>query len=175
MADRAQVSHDHSHRQSISPDGSDERMAEERILSVYRSVWNDFFTWEIEYSSALTASLATDTPAQDAPRVEDSCFPHDTDIQSFLRLKRPAPGIRLSAPKVLPVVQPHPRYHACTPSNQNVMAKRPNDNPFVTPLFVPFADEARFQSGCFLEEFLQHNDYTDPKLRWQSIPDPDCE
>lgn len=148
---------------------------EERILDVYHSIWNDFFAWEIGYSSALTTSLATDTPAQDAPGVEDSYFSQDIDIQSFLRLKRPVPGIRLSAPKSLPVVQPHPRYHACTPSNQNVMAKRPNDNPFVTPLFIPFADEARFQPRCFLEEFLQDNDYTDPKLRWQSIPDPDCE
>ena len=158
----------------LSPDGSDERMAEERILDTYRSVWNGFYAWEIDYSSEVIASLVTDAPARDAPSAEDSCFSQDIDVQTFRYLKRPIPGIR-SSPKALPVVQPHPRYQACTPSNQNVMAKRPNDNPFTMPLFVPFADEARFQPRSFLEEFLQDSTYTDPKLRWQSLPDPDRE
>lgn len=172
---QAQISHDYSHRQSISPDGSDQRMAEEKILDTYRSVWNEFYAWETEYASELIASLATDAPARDAPNAEDSCFSRDIDIQSFRHLKRSLPGIRQLSPKALPFVQAHPRYQACTPSNQNIMAKRPNYNPFVMPLFIPFADEARFRSKSFLEEFLQDNDYTDPKLRWQSLPDPDCE
>ena len=150
-------------------------MAEERILDAYRSVWNDFYAWETDYSSEIIASLAADTPDRDAPSAEDSCFSQDIDVQTFCCLKRPISGIRYSSPRVLPVVQAHPRYQACTPSNQNVMAKRPNDNPFVTPLFIPFADEARFQPRSFLEEFLQESIYTDPKLRWQSLPDPDCE
>ncbi|KAF9652388.1 SET domain-containing protein [Thelephora ganbajun] len=150
-------------------------MAEERILDTYRSVWNGFYSWETEYSSEVIASLATDTPAQDASSAEDSCFSQDIDILSFRHLKRPISGIPLSPPRVLPVVQAHSRYQACAPSNQNVMAKRSNYNPFVTPLFIPFADEPRFQSKYFLEEFLQDSDYTDPKLRWQSLPDPDFE
>ena len=171
---KARVSHDRFHRQSISPDGSDQRMAEERILDTYRSVWNDFYAWETECASETIASLATGTPAQDAPKAEDSYFSQDIDILSYRALKRPIPGIR-QPPRALPVVQAHPRYQACTPSNQNVMAKRPEYNPFVMPLFVPYADEARFQSKSFLEEFLQYNDYADPKLSWQSLPDPDCE
>ena len=150
-------------------------MAEERVLDTYRSVWNDFYAWETGYASKVIVSLATDTPAQDAPRAEDSYFSQDIDIMTYRHLKRPIFGIRQSLPRTLPVVQAHPRYQACTPSNQNVMAKRWNYNPFVTPLFIPFADEARFQSKSFLEEFLQDNDYTDPKLRWQSLSDPDRE
>jgi len=150
-------------------------MAEERILDTYRSVWNNFYAWETEYASKVIASLATDTPVRDAPGAEDSCFTQDTDILSFRHLKRPVSGIPPSPPGALPVVQAHPRYQACTPSNQNILAKRPNYNPFVTPLFIPFADEPRFQSKYFLEEFLQDSEYTDPKLRWQSLPDPDRE
>ena len=149
-------------------------MAEQRILDTYRSVWNDFYAWETDYSSEVIASLMTDIPVPDAPSAEDSYFSQDIDIQTFRRLRRPISGIRLS-PKALPIVQAHPRYQACTPSNQNVMAKRPNDNPFVMPLFIPFADEARFQLRSFVEEFLQDSSYTDPKLHWQSLPDPDCE
>lgn len=150
-------------------------MAEERVLDTYRSVWNEFYVWETEYASEVIASLVTDTPARDSPSAEDSCLSQDIDILTFRLLKRPLPGIRQSLPRALPVVQVHPRYQACTPSNQNVMAKRPNYNPFVMPLFIPFADEARFQPRNFLEEFLQDSDYTDPKLRWQSLPDPDCQ
>lgn len=176
VAVNAQVSHDHSHRQSISPDGSDlsdQRMAEERFLDTYRSVWNDFYPWETEYSSEVIASLATDTPAQDRPSAEDLYFSQDIDILSFHHLKRPISGIHSSSIRALPVVQAHPRYQACTPSNQNVMAEWPD--PFVTSPFIPFADEARFQPKSFLEEFLQCSHYVDPKLRWQSLPDPDCE
>jgi hypothetical protein len=150
-------------------------MAEERILDTYRSAWNSFYAWEADYSSEVIASLVTGIPARDAPSAEDSCFSQDIDVQNFRRLKRPISGIPLSSPKALPIVQAHPRYQACTPSNQNVMEKRPGDNPFITPLFIPFADEARFQPRSFLEEFLQDSAYTDPKLRWQSLPDPDCE
>jgi len=149
-------------------------MAEERILDTYRSVWNDFYAWEIEYASEVIASLAVDTPARDAPVAEDSCFFQDEDILSFRHLMRPVPDIPLSPPGTLPFVEGHPRYQACTPSNQNVMPKRPAYNPFITALFVPFADEPRFQSKYFLEEFMQESEYTDPKLHWQSITDPDC-
>ena len=150
-------------------------MTEERILDTYRSVWNDFYAWETDYASEVIASLRTDTPAQDAPGAEDSRFSQDPDILSFRRFKQPIFDIPLSQPGVLPVVEAHPRYQACTPSNQNVLAKRPNYNPFVMPIFVPFADEPRFQQKYFLEDFLQESIYTDPKLGWQSIPDPDCE
>jgi hypothetical protein len=157
------------------PDGSDQKMAEERILDTYRSVWNDFYVWEIEYASEIIASLAIDIPAQDPPGAEDSCFSQDIDILSFQHFKQSISGIPPSQPGALPVVRTHPRYQACTPSNQNIIAKRPTYNPFATPLFIPFADEPRFQSKCFLEEFLQESEYTDPKLHWQSIPDPDSE
>jgi hypothetical protein len=150
-------------------------MAEERILDTYRSVWNDFYAWEVQYASEAIASLATDIPAQDAPGAEDSCFAQDEDLLSHRRLKRPVPGIPFLLPRALPIVQPHPRYQACTPSNHNILAKRPIYNPFVTPLFIPFADEPKSQPKYFLEEFLQDSEYTDPKLFWQSIPDPDCE
>jgi len=150
-------------------------MAEEKILDTYRSAWNDFYAWETEYASGVIASLATDAPAQDVPTAGDSCFSQDMDILCFRSLKRPLSGMPRSPPVVLSVVQAHPRYQACAPSNQNVMAKRPSHNPFVTPLFVPFADEQRFQSKHFLEEFLQDSEYTDPKLHWQSISDPDGE
>jgi len=157
----------------LSPDGSDQKMAEERILDAYRSVWNDFYAWETEYASEVIASLATDTP--DAPGAEDSHFSQDIDIPSFRHLKGPVSGTPPSQPLSLPVVQAHPRYQTCTPSNQNILAKRPGYNPFVTPLFIPFADEPSFQSKVFLEEFLQNSEYTDPKLHWQSLPDPDRE
>ena len=150
-------------------------MAEERILDIYRSVWIDFHAWETGYASEVIASLATDTPAREALGAEDPRFFQDIDIQIFHHLKRPISGVRSLQPAILPTVKVHPRYQACTPSNQNVMAKRPNYNPFVMALFIPFADEPRFQSRFFLEEFLQDSDYTDPKLHWQSIPDPDCE
>ena len=150
-------------------------MAEERILDTYRTTWNEFHAWETEYASGVIASLATDTPAQDPPGPEDLCFSQDIDIQRFRHFKRSVNGIPTSLPGTLPTVQAHPRYQACTPSNQNIMAKRPDYNPFVTPLFIPFADEPRFQSNYFLEEFLQDSEYTDPKLHWQSITDPDCE
>ena len=162
------------HQSPISPDGSDDRMAEERILDTYRSVWNSFYAWETDYSSEVITSLVTDVPARDAPSAEDSCFSRDIDVQIFRHLKQPITGIRGSPPEDLPIVQAHPRYQACTPSNQNTMAKRPDDNPFITPLFIPFADEARFQPRSFLEEFLQESTYTDPKLHWQSLRDPDC-
>ena len=149
-------------------------MAEERILDTYRSVWNDFYAWEIEYASEVIASLVADTPARDAPGAEDSCFSQDEDILSFHRLRRPVSDTPLSSPGTLPFVEAHPRYQACTPSNQNIMPKRPAYNPFITALFIPFADEPRFQSKYFLEEFLQESEYTDPKLHWQSISDPDC-
>lgn len=148
-------------------------MAEERILDIYRTVWNDFYAWEIEYASEVIASLSTESPAPDAPGAEDSVFARDLDILCFPHLKRPLSGVSVSPPRVLPVIQAHPRYQACTPSNQNVMAKRPDYNPFITPLFIPFADEPRFQSKYFLEEFLQHSEYTDPKLGWQLLTDPD--
>ena len=147
-------------------------MAEGRILDIYRSAWDDFYAWEIEYTSEVIASLATDTPALDAPSVDDS---QDIDIHLFRSLERPISGTAHSPSQALPVAQAHPRYQACTPSNQNVMSKRASDNPFITALFIPFADEPRFQSSCFLKEFLQDTEYTDPKLRWQSLPDPDCE
>jgi len=163
------------HQSPISPDGSDERMAEERILATYRSVWNAFYAWETNYSSEVIASLVSDSPARDAPSAEDSRFSRDIDVQTFRYLRRPITGMRGSPPEDLPIVQAHPRYQACTPSNQNVMAKRSDDSPFITPLFIPFADEARFQPRSFLEEFLQETVYTDPKLHWQSLDDPDCE
>lgn len=149
-------------------------MAEERVLDTYRSAWNDFYVWETEYASEVIASLVADTPAQDTPGAEDSCFSQDIDIRSFRHLRRPISGVPSLQPRALPIVKAHPRYQACTPSNQNIMAKRPDYNPFVMPLFIPFADEPRFQSKYFLEEFLQDSDYTDPKLHWQSIHDPDC-
>ena len=149
-------------------------MAEERILDTYRTVWNDFYAWESEHASEVIASLSTDSPAQDAPSTEDSYFFRDVDVQSFRYLKRPVSGVSMSPSRDLPVVQAHPRYQACTPSNQNVMAKRHLHNPFLTALFIPFADEPRFRSKSFLEEFLQHTQYTDPKLGWQSLSDPDC-
>ena len=150
-------------------------MAEEKILNIYRSVWNDFYTWEFEYTSEVIASLATDTPAQSAPGGGEPYFSQDIEILGYRHLRRPISGIPASPSRTLPAVQPHPRYQACTPSNQNVMAKRPQYNPFVTPLFIPFADEPRFRSKYFLEEFLQDSEYTEPKLRWQSVPDPDRE
>ena len=149
-------------------------MAEERILDTYRSVWNDFYAWEIEYASEVIASLAADTPARDVPGAEDLCFSQDVDILTFRHLRRPISDVPLSPPGTLPFVEAHPRYQACTPSNQNIMPKRPAYNPFITALFIPFADEPRFQSKYFLEEFLQESEYTDPKLHWQSISDPDC-
>ena len=150
-------------------------MAEERILDTYRSVWNDFYAWEVEYASEVIASLAVDTPAHDAPVAEDSCFSQDEDILRFRHLRLPVSDTPLSPPGTLPFVESHPRYQACTPSNQNIMPKRPAYNPFITALFIPFADEPGFQSKYFLEEFLQDSEYTDPKLHWQSISDPDCE
>ena len=150
-------------------------MAEERALDTYRSVWNDFYAWEVDHASGVIASLGADTPARDAPRAEDSYFSADIDVISFHALKRPVLVVPRLPSNDLPAVQAHPRYQACTPSNQNVMAKRPNYNPFITALFIPFADEPRFQSKYFLEDFLQHSAFTDPTLRWQSIPDPDCE
>jgi len=155
--------------------GSDQKMAEERILDTYRTVWNDFHAWETEYASEVIALLATDTPARDAPSAEDSCFSQDADILTFRHWKRPVHDISQSPPETLPFVQTHPRYQACTPSNQNIMPKRPTYNPFTTALFIPFADEPRFQSTYFLEEFMQESEYTDPKLHWQSISDPDRE
>ncbi|KAF9788577.1 hypothetical protein BJ322DRAFT_1183241 [Thelephora terrestris] len=150
-------------------------MAEENILDTYQSSWNDFYAWELEYASEAITSLATDFPARDLPDAEDSYFSQDIDILSFRPLKRPISGVPLSPPKDLPSVQAHPRYQACTPSNRNIMAKRPQHNPFVLTLFIPFADEPRFQSKYFLEEFLQDSDYEDPKLFWQSLADPDHE
>jgi hypothetical protein len=149
-------------------------MTEEQILDTYRTVWNDFYGWEIEYASEVIASLSTNFPAQDAPSAEDSCFSRDIDVQKFRYLNRPISGESKSPHRDLPAVQAHPRYQACTPSNQNITAKRPHYNPFTTALFIPFADEPRFQSKCFLEEFLQRSEYTDPKLWWQSLSDPDC-
>jgi hypothetical protein len=159
----------------LSPSGSDKEMAEENILDTYQSSWNDFYAWELEYASEAIASLATDFPARDLPDAEDSYFSQDIDILSFRPLKRPVSGVPLSPPKDLPNVQAHPRYQACTPSNRNIMAKRPQHNPFILTLFIPFADEPRFQSKYFLEEFLQDSDYEDPKLFWQSLADPDRE
>lgn len=146
-------------------------MTEERILDTYRTVWNDFYAWEIEYASEVIASLSTVSPAWDAPGAEDSYLSRDPDVLRFHHSKRPVPG--LHTPMILPVVQAHPRYQACTPSNQNVIAKRPHYNPFLVALFIPFADEPRFRSQYFLEEFLQKSQYTDPKLHWQSLSDPD--
>ena len=149
-------------------------MTEERILDAYRTTWNDFYAWEIGYASEVIASLLIDSPARDAPSTEDSDFSQDMDIRRFRFEKGPISGASMSSPMVLPSVQAHPRYQAYTPSNQNVMVKRHQDNPFSTALFIPFADEPRFQSKYFLEEFLQDSEYTDPKLHWQSLPDPDC-
>jgi hypothetical protein len=159
----------------LSPDGSDQQMAEERILDTYHSVWDDFYTWETVYASEVIVSLATDIPTRASPVAEDSYFTQDIDILTFSHLKRSISGVPRSPSRALPTVQPHPRYQACTPSNQNVMAKRPRCNPFVTPLFIPFADEPRFQSKYFIEEFLQDGEDTDPKLYWQFLSDPDCE
>lgn len=170
---QARFSHGCFHLLSISL-GSNQRMTEGRILDTYRSVWNDFYAWEIEYTSEVIASLATDAPARDTPSPEDSYFSQDIDILSFRHLRRPISGVPQSPPRALPAVQPHPRYQACTPSNQNIVAKRPQYNPFLTALFVPYADESRFQSKYFLEEFLRCSEYTDPKLQWQSLTDPDC-
>lgn len=160
----------------LSPGGSDEKMAEEIILDTYRSSWNAFYAWELAYASEVIASLATDTPALDVPGAEpDSHFSQDKDILSFHGLKQQISGVPLSPPVTLPTVQAHPRYQACTPSNQNILAKQPHYNPFITPLFIPFADEPRFQSKYFLEEFLQDSEYPDQKLFWQSLIDPDRE
>lgn len=148
-------------------------MTEERILDTYRTVWNSFYDWEIEFASEVIASLSTDSPVRDAPSVEDSCFPQDLDVQNFRYLRRPVSGASHSPPRVLPVVRVHPPYQACTPSNQNVAAKDHRYNPFTTALFIPFADEPRFQPKYFLEEFLRHSEYTDPELSWQSLSDPD--
>lgn len=152
-----------------------QRMTEERILDTYRTVWDDFYAWEAGYASGVIASLTADGPARDTPSVTDACFSQDADILAFRHSKQPIADAPPPLPEDLPRVQPHPRYQACTPSNQNIMAKRSDYNPFVTALFIPFADEPGFQSKSFVEEFLQETEYTDPKLHWQSIPDPDRE
>ncbi|TFK72836.1 SET domain-containing protein [Pluteus cervinus] len=146
---------------------------------VFRSVWNEFYTWEADDFRLLMQHLSKVTTVHlewfetQQPRRERSVHPKDGeafDVYTYVEGNAiPAspiyceeflvPDFGSQNPK------PHPQYEFCTPISRN-MPMITNSNVLQ---FVPYADDPKFQIPKLLRYYAG--------LTWQHDPpeDPDRE
>ncbi|KAG6889607.1 hypothetical protein C0995_016133 [Termitomyces sp. Mi166 len=154
----------------------------EKVLEVYRAVWNEFYTWEKDYcdnqidgcerpvghpSPGLPNHVDHVPPEFHLKPPKDGSLEHFT-VEHFDAFKNPERYSTMYCPDTIKDArQPcgYPRYEFCTPAAHNEVKVDPHGGALA---FIPYADDEEFK----IDEYLSHVH----RVSWQSdFPDPDWE
>lgn len=152
---------------------SDEATLVETVLSVYKSVWEEYSLWSDQHDASTLESL--NAPLHNSPcwnvgaenpdvSVRGSDGDHLFAFTSFnsdghaIEIRDVAVGLLTLAP-----FQPHSPYESCTPISRSLMV---GDDSDALP-FMPFSDDPMYDFNFDIEEYKY--------FRWQQEEmHPDC-
>ncbi|KAF8520882.1 hypothetical protein BU17DRAFT_46151 [Hysterangium stoloniferum] len=153
-----------------------------RVKSIYKEVWKEYFDWEQDYCKGILSNLAPSSSgtssaplAAQLPRFDlnDENQPSSISYGSYqLSLiaidgkEDPAPQeIQYGCPTYrFPTISPAKPYEACTYSHKNLYVA----DDFCEKLpFMPFSDSSNFPAGEFLELY--------DAIGWMNRKDPDLD
>jgi len=147
----------------------------ETAFYVYQNLWQEFYNWEQDYCRNTLANLHRPVLKSDPlpeptgpfiinpnPKSEWFTIEDFDDVESRLTTTQ----VASREPFVLNRAKPYPKYTACAPASENLVAM-PNID--ISARFYPFADDERFAKE--VPSYLQ--DFED--FMWQTdFLDPDC-
>jgi hypothetical protein len=127
------------------------------VHAVFRTVWNEYYAWEQEYSRKAISSLAKPLPTKtERASIVKTVNKNVGRMQKFKELRGSSTNIEALK------VSPYPTYEACAPTSSNIW--RGDDSPHMP--FVPYADDPDFDQ---IEHSMAYDDF-----EWQNgNRDPD--
>ncbi|KDR76569.1 hypothetical protein GALMADRAFT_246966 [Galerina marginata CBS 339.88] len=155
----------------------------ELVMQTYESVWNDYFTWDYEYSQQTIASLSrpyarprpqpkrTKPPLKspaDPKVLVESCtitdYTYDGGQASSSSSKRHLIPPVTTTIDLSDILRPYPPYNMCTSISQNLLV---GDDSHYMP-FIPFSDDETYDYNTDIETYHY--------LAWQrNVADPDAQ
>lgn len=161
------------------------RDTKERVLAVYRDVWDEFYDWErVECTNKIKELLGSGSPDPENHRdldpfeAEEAMEPNlNISSSSCIITNYDETGAKTSCTSV-PVdsipfksdVDPHPRYQMCVPISRSIVWRNDDPDDKKTVRFFPYADQEGFNIVDYLARFN-----SPPSLEWENMIDPDRE
>lgn len=154
----------------------------ERVLAVYRDVWDEFYNWEqVECTDKIKELLSSGSPDSKHHQDLEPCevdTEADTSISSssysiMIHDENGAVSCTRVSAETLPLnpsIDPHPRYQMCTPISRSIFWEQDALDEEQSVRFFPYADEDRWNIVEYLDEFE-----SSPLLVWDDMTDPDRE
>lgn len=160
-------------------------------LETARKCWDEFYIWELDWCNQQLLNLAPWTEVRgieelptsakdwksnlDIAMDVDSESAEDYSVHVYDTESRSAPLERITFEEVEVSGDflSHPMYESCPPSSKNML--RASDHPEeIQSLFIPYADEAAFDSIKYTSTTGDH-DYHWSFIYQDVWVDPDCE